>query len=151
MTIVFLCTGNINRSAAASVIANAYGFADVISAGTSVKAREAKRMAKRTREPLLNARIDPELVMNHRSQYIGDVDLTNVKAIIGFQPSHRQWCKEAGYAHIYHDVTDLAYHNEWSKRNKVPDPGFNAPMAAPVVRYLLTSLKRIMQGVSCTS
>lgn len=147
MSIIFLCTGNVNRSAAGSVIANAFGYHDVTSAGTSVKARETNRMAKRTREPLLTAGIDNDLVINHRSRYIGDLDLTNTKAIIGFQPSHRQWCKDAGYAHIYHDVTDLAYHDEWSKRNKVPDPGFNAPMAEPVVRYLLASMNQIMQGV----
>lgn len=145
MTVIFLCTGNINRSAAGSVIARHYGFADVISAGTSVNAREARRMAKRTRDPLTIAGIDPYLISRHRSQYIGDLDLTKARAIIGFQPSHRQWCKEAGLDRVYHDVVGLAYHSEWSKRGKVPDPGFDRTAAEPVVQYLLKSVDEIMR------
>lgn len=148
MTVIFVCTGNINRSAAGSVIATAYGHTDVISAGTSINAREARRMAKRTRDPLITAGIDPYLVITHRSQYIGDLNLINARAIIGFQPSHRQWCKEAGVDRVYHDIAELAYHPEWTKRGKVPDPGFDKSAAEPVVQYLLKSVDEIIRRVS---
>lgn len=148
MSVLFLCTGNINRSAAGSVIANAYGHADVISAGTSIKARNSNRMAKRTREPLIAAGIDEKLVTAHRSQYVGDVNLGDVTAVIGFQPSHRKWCQDAGYGHIYHDAVSLAFHDEWTPKGKVPDPGFDATVADPVVQYLLESLEEMMRRVS---
>lgn len=131
MKIIFLCTGNLNRSAAAHAVAAYCGFAAVASAGTSRNARHRSPMAKRTRVPLLAAGVPAKFIERHRSQYAGDVTFAPEDVVVGFQPSHRQWVEANAPQCKYVSFASRCSRADWS--NKIPDPGFNANIAGEVV------------------
>lgn len=131
MKIIFLCTGNLNRSAAAHAVAACCGFASVESAGTSRNARERAPMAKRTRVPLLAAGISSQFIERHRSRYAGDLTFDPTDVVVGFQPSHQQWVEENAPQCRYVSFASRCSRTDWS--NKIPDPGFDASIAGAVV------------------
>lgn len=135
MRLVFLCTGNVNRSAAANAVAICCGFKTVASAGTSVGARKRSRMAKRTRIPLAAAGIDKRIIDMHRSTHAGDFAFHDGDIIIGFQPSHEEWAAKNATRCKYVSFAAHSTRQDW--RRKIPDPGFNASIASEVVSEIV--------------
>jgi protein-tyrosine-phosphatase len=135
MRVVFLCTGNVNRSAAAHAVALCCGVHSVASAGTSVGARKRNRMAKRTRDPLLAAGIDKSLIEKHRSQHAGDFSFRHGDVVVGFQPSHERWASENAPNCKYVSFASRTTRPEWA--NKIPDPGFDASIAVAVASEIV--------------
>ena len=131
MKIVFLCTGNLNRSAAAHAVALWCGCSSVSSAGTSRNANKRRPMAKRTRVALLAAGIPPQLITRHRSQYVGDCTLTADDLVVGFQPSHQRWVEDNAPQCKYVSFASKCSRPDWS--NKIPDPAFDARIAGEVI------------------
>ena len=137
MTTLFLCTGNLNRSAAAEVIVRLTG-APAQSAGSSHHARGGRPMARPMRECFAKAALDPTLASAHRSRWLGDIDLRGITRIVGFQPSHASaaalWAPDVPYS----SILELAPHDTWTR--KVPDPAFNPEAVTAVFAYLLRAL-----------
>lgn len=145
MRIVFLCTGNVNRSAAAHAVAICCGFNEVESAGTSIGARKQSPMAKRTRVPLMAAGIDSAIIDRHRSQHAGDFSFRDDDVVVGFQPSHEKWSKDNAPCCKYVSFSAHATRQDWS--TKIPDPGFNASIASEVVSEIVRVTPGLCRGL----
>lgn len=135
MSVLFVCTGNINRSAAAHWIAATAGF-DAESAGTSTHARTGQPMNRRMREQCSRAGLG---IPRHRSRWLGDVDVRRFDLVVGFQPSHIA-AVEAQGAHAK-SILDLVAWKDWTK---VPDPQFDSALFGPVFEYLLHAVPLVV-------
>jgi len=115
--ILYVCTGNINRSAAAHVITqHAFPGHEVRSAATNLKA--GKPMAKKMRVTMIENGIPGS--HQHRSTAL-TADLVEwADLVIGFQPSHLKHVAALGGS-----ARSLI---EWldADVSKVPDPAFDS-------------------------
>lgn len=139
--ILFLCTGNINRSAAAAILA---GPDVASSAGTSINAAKSRPVAKRMRDELGRLGVDDARIARQRSRYVGHVDLSAYYAIVGFQPSHGRWVREVDPNLPYRSILELVPHPEWT--TKVPDPAFDRDAYPAVADYIARAVARIVHG-----
>ena len=108
--VIFVCTGNLNRSAAAEVVAEVYGL-DATSAGVS--ATPGRVMAKRMRDTLIERGYDPT---RHRTRRWESPEPDDA-LVIGFQPSH---LRAIPYARSLIEFIPGA------TMTKVPDPHFDS-------------------------
>jgi protein-tyrosine-phosphatase len=132
MKVLFVCTGNVNRSAAAQVVAISAGF-HAVSAGTSPNAAARRPMAKQMRLTLASLGADEDLINQHRSQHVDEVD-DLFDYVVGFQESHRKWAHQTHPATPYYTMVDVVPEPKWGI--KVPDPGFDRSLVAPVGAYI---------------
>lgn len=146
MKIVFLCTGNVNRSAAAHAVALACGHKNVASCGTSIGARKSRVMARRTRVPLVAAGVPAEIVDRHRSRCAADFQFTQDCVVVGFQPSHAAWAAQHAPQCRYVNFADHAVGGRW--QGKIPDPGFDAVIAPEVVNVIVKTTPALCARLS---
>lgn len=122
MRVLLVCTGNINRSAAAHVIlATQHPDWRVTSAATNGKA--GRPMARRMRLSVAAAGYDPS---THQSTALTPDLIADADWHIGFQPSHL--IAIAALGGIPHLATALA--PGYQHLPKVPDPAFDPTGAA---------------------
>lgn len=144
--IAFVCTGNLNRSAAAEAIARQYGRHDVRSAGTSERATEHAPMAARMRRALVEHGIDAEWTTAHRASHISS--LPREVVALGFQKSHLAACRAAGFVVVEAVWEHWPLPWAWTK---IPDPAFDVALCGPVVEYLLQAVPAILEAYPCDS
>jgi protein-tyrosine-phosphatase len=142
--ILFVCTGNVNRSAAAEAVARTGGWA-ATSAGVAAGASRGNRMAKRMRTAIIARGADPTVVDSHRSRHVDDVDMDGVMFVIGFQPSHQRWINEHRPGVPYGTIVDIIPRRGWP--TKVPDPAFDAALVEPVAHYLAVAVLAAMESL----
>lgn len=116
--ILFVCTGNINRSAAAEIMFNSIfkNIANVKSC--AVNGKGGVPIAPKMARVLIDNGFSP---ISHRSTAINNELLDWADIVIGFQPSHLTNIAKRGYRAI--SIVDFIPGN---KQKKVPDPHFDS-------------------------
>lgn len=140
--ILFVCTGNMFRSAAAEAIARHLGRTGVGSAGTSPHCVEQRAMPTRMRLALEAVGVEPH---PHRSRWVADVGGA-VTVALGFQPSHIVALSELGLP--ARPILDIFPANGW---RRVPDPGFDSSLCESVVEYLMAAVPVVLGAYPCVS
>jgi protein-tyrosine-phosphatase len=136
--LLFVCTGNINRSAAAEVIARAKQPRwHIRSAATNLKGNN--RMSKRMRLALETAGYDGS---QHRSTPLTKQLCDWADLIIGFQQSHLDAIR--AHDHTPRSILDWSDRTDWTK---VPDPHFDSTgkLHLEVVAFLIPTIERLIR------
>lgn len=145
MKVLFVCTGNINRSAAAEFMLRAiHPEWQVLGAATNLKSH--KPMAKKMRERL--ASLGYTGMEQHRSQALTQ-DLVNwADLVIGFQPSHLTAVENLGG--VAKSLVDYLP-GDLEFVTKVPDPAFDSSgkthvIVTELIRQALPNIKENLNG-----
>lgn len=137
MKVLYVCTGNINRSAAAETITRSKRPRwRVRSAATNLKGDQ--RMTRRMREALATAGYDGS---RHRSSPLSQELCQWADLIVGFQPSHIRAVETLGYQ--CRSILDWSNKQDWTK---VPDPHFDSTgrLHLEVVTFLIPTLDHLI-------
>lgn len=132
MKVLFVCTGNINRSAAAVFLAQDFSGWEV--KGAALNLKSGRPMNRRMRD-LLGLNIN-----DHRSTAISAELIEWADILVGFQPSHMRQLTERTNKPVYNIVRWLD-----DGETKVPDPQFDSSgrLHHEVLRMLRVALPRM--------
>lgn len=136
MKVLFVCTGNINRSAAAEMIARAVA-PEIETRSAACNGEAGRSMPRRMREALADAGIP---VLPHRSTALTADLVAWADLTVGMQPSHLRAVAKFGGA-----ARSMV---EWASTplTKVPDPQFGGAASFPlVVQILLDAVPRLCE------
>ena len=135
MKVLFVCTGNINRSAAAVILARNYTGWEV--KGAALNLKSGRPMSRRMRD-LLGLNIN-----DHRSTAISTELIDWADILVGFQPSHVKQLTERTSKPVYSIVRWL------DGETKVPDPQFDSSghLHREVLRMLDVALPRMYKEI----
>jgi protein-tyrosine phosphatase len=139
--ILFVCTGNINRSAAAEIMFNSIFKNIAVSRSCAINEKAGVPMSKKMAKVLVD---NGFLSTDRRSVAISNDLLDWADIIIAFQPSHLTNIASRGYSSI--NIVDFIPGN---KQKKVPDPHFDSSGDTHKVVYsmIAASLPGIVDAV----
>ncbi len=140
MNVLFVCTGNINRSAAAVILAQKYSGWKVKGAALNLK---SGRPMNRCMRDLLGLDLN-----DHRSTAISAELIEWADILVGFQPSHmKQLLQLSRGARPHKPVYNIV---RWLDDGeiKVPDPQFDSTgqLHREVLRMLKVALPRMRKA-----
>jgi len=127
--ILFVCTGNINRSAAAEIMFNAIFKKIAHAKSCAVNGKSGVPITPKMTKVLIDNGF-PQT--SHRSTAISNELLDWADIIIGFQPSHLTNIAKRGHRAI--NIVDFIPGN---KQKKVPDPHFDSSGKTHKVVYAM--------------
>ncbi len=136
MNVLFVCTGNINRSAAAVVLAQKYAPGWKVK-GVALNLKSGRPMNRCMRD-LLGLDLN-----DHRSTAISAELIEWADILVGFQPSHMRQLTERTNKPVYNIVRWLD-----DGETKVPDPQFDSSgrLHLEVLRMLKVALPRMRKA-----
>jgi protein-tyrosine-phosphatase len=138
MKILFVCTGNINRSAAAEVMARQLHPDWIIqSAATNLKAN--KPMSKKMRLALVEAGYPK--VDFHRSTALSKSLVDWADLVVGFQPSHLKAISDLGG----NPISLVEYLDLSPALTKVPDPAFDS--SGDTHRFVISLIEQALPAI----
>lgn len=116
--ILFVCTGNINRSVAAEIMLNSVFHNIAIAKSCAANGKGGNPISPKMANVLKENGFN---VLEHRSTSITAEILDWADIIIGFQPSHLKKVAELGHKAI--NIVDFIPN---TKDKKIPDPHFDS-------------------------